>query len=903
MSGRAKVLFIAIALVIGLFKLVDRAAEYLWLEALGYESVFWTIRLLQIGLFVFAFVLVFAYLWINFLILAGRLDLRAVASEMRRQLAGRTSQAGQTGQAGPGPSLLANLGLSGAGVRLPILVLVVVIALVFGLVFAGHWDSLLRFHWSEIYGEAEPVYGRDIGFYLFELPIIELIQNGLLVASLIGSAIVVATYLYGEALRIGWRRGVEASREVLWHVAANLVLFLVALAWGYYLDRFALLQSTDGVVYGVGYTDFHVVRPALWIMVGATLGLAAALLLPRLLRRPGMAILVVGAYLAISVVCLMLAPWAVQGFAVEPNELELERPFLRHNIAFTRKAFDLDRIEERSHGAAQVLTSDAVSRNSETIDNVRLWDWRPLSQTFRQLQQIRLYYEFNDIGVDRYLIDGAYRQVMLSARELSDRLPGKADTWVNRRLQFTHGYGLVMGLTAEKSDQGTPVLTVKDLPPKTTGGLTVTEPAIYYGETMSGYRIVPTSVEEFDYPKGDENVYANYAGRGGVRLDSFWKRLLFAWHQFDAGILLTSYLTPESRIQLWRGVDGRVRRIAPFLRRDADPYLVLSAGRLYWIQDTYTISSGFPYAEPYGDAFNYIRNSVKVVIDAYDGDVHFYVVDPGDPILRVYRKALPSLFRDVGELSADLRNHLRYPQELFEAQVAKYSIYHMTVPQVFYNGEDMWAAPFEKYGGEQILMKPYYVLMKLPDEARLEFLLMTPMTPINRDNMIAWIAARNDFPGYGELIVYKLPKERLIFGPIQVEALIDQDTDISRQLSLWDQRGSRVIRGNLIVIPIEQSFLYVEPVYLVAEGTNIPQLKRVIVAAGDRVAMEPTLTEALANVFGERFQRTVEPPTAAQTGTVAAARAALKAAQDSLAAGDWDAFGRAMQQLNQILGD
>jgi len=413
-------------------------------------------------------------------------------------------------------------------------------------------------------------------------------------------------------------------------------------------------------------------------------------------------------------------------------------------------------------------------------------------------------------------------------------------------------------------------------------------------------------VKEFDYPKGNDNVYTGYSGHGGVPLDTFWKRLLFAWTQGDINILLTEYLASDSRIQFWRGVQERVSQIAPFLQLDRDPYLVLSKGRLYWVQDAYTVSDRFPYSEPYGkffQKFNYIRNSVKVVIDAYEGSVLFYAADPRDPVLALYSQAFPGVFKDLKELSEDLRQHLRYPEDLFEVQTDMYRNYHMVDPQVFYNQEDLWAFPKEKYAGAAIKMVPYYILMRLPDTKELQYLLMTPFTPQNRDNMIAWMAAKCDFQGYGELIVYQLPKERLTFGPIQVEAMIDQNTLISQQLSLWDQRGSRVIRGNLVVIPIEKSFLYVEPVYLTSEGTNIPQLKRVIVTSGSKVVMEPTLGESLKAVFGpvseEKAAKVPAPP---QFQELSQARDLLKKAEEALKQGKWEDFGKAMQELQGALG-
>ncbi len=900
LSSRAKVLLAAVLLGIGLFKLVDWAAEYLWFQALGYESVFWTIRGLKVGFFLLAFVPILFYFWINFRIFASRLDLRALTTALTTQLGGRPGGA----HVHPVPTTNQQAGGQGSRTGTAGLLMfgAVALALIFGLVFYSQWDTLLRFWWSQAYGMADPIYGRDIGFYLFKLPFLELLQIGLLAASWLASALLLLGYHYGGTLRFDWKQGVKGPTEILRHVGANLALFLLAFAWGYYLNRLALLQSTRGAVYGAGYTDFHVALPAIWTMVGATLGLAAALLFPQFYKKGSLMVAILGSYLTLLLICVVILPWGVQALLVEPNELKLETPFLRHNIAFTRKAYQLDSVDERSYGALGELTPKALTRNQQTIDNIRVWDWRPLSQTFRQLQQIRTYYEFGDVDIDRYRVGRVYRQVMLAARELSDTLPDKADTWVNRHLQYTHGYGLAMSLASTKRADGSPVLIVKDLPPRGEGGISVSLPAIYYGENMPGYRIVTTSVQEFDYPKGDQNVYTSYGGSGGVTVGSLWKRLLFAWHQFDANIAITSYITPESRIQFWRDVEERVERIAPFLRLDEDPYPVLSDGQLYWIQDAYAVSSLFPYAEPHWAGYNYIRNSVKVVVDAYNGDVTFYVIDPKDPVLGVYRQALPALFSHLKQMPEDLRRHLRYPQDLFEAQATKYSTYHMTAPQVFYNREDLWAAPREKYGGEVINMKPYYVLMKLPEETELQFLLMTPLTPAKRANMIAWMAARSDFPGYGELLVYKLPKDRLILGPIQIEAMIDQDTLISQQLSLWDQRGSRVIRGNLLVIPIDQSFIYVEPVYLIAEDSEIPQLKRVIVSDGERLAMEPTLGEALNVVFAVNTGPLDEAPTGEDSDSLSKARKVLTTAEEALRQGDWDKFGRAMQKLKQLLG-
>jgi uncharacterized membrane protein (UPF0182 family) len=879
---------VGIVLLVVSLNLVDWAAELLWFRALGYEVVFWRLRLAEVAMFAIAFIPVFAYVLVNLLILAKLADLHTL-------LRGPHPAAGAP-QIWPTTAAAPHY----ARQLTPLLILgSAAVAAMFGFGFAGAWDRLLRLVWAQNFGSSDPIYARDIGFYLFALPFLNLVQVSLVLLTLGGTLVLGLAYLRLGALRFDAKRYLAADPNVLRHLIANAVLLLAASAWGYYLDRFDLLTRSSGAVFGAGYTDVHIVLVGLWVAMWATLGLICILLWAAATEAPRFAMFGIGAYAAVVLLALEVIPAGFQRLVVEPNELELETPFLRHNIALTRAAYGLDKIDVRFHTAEKKLNEAGMQENKSTVDNIRIWDHRPLSQTFRQLQQIRTYYAFSEVDVDRYWIDKDYRQVMLAARELSADFLAKSGSWVNRHLQYTHGYGLAMCLAAEKDDQGGPVFTIEDLPPRSSPGLAVSRPEIYYGSEMSGYQIVPTTVKELDYPKGDQNFYSSYAGHGGVLLDSFWKKALFAWHQFDMSIVLSSYLSPQSRIQLWRPVQERVSRIAPFLKLDRDPYLVLDQGRLFWIQDAYTVADGFPYSEPTDDGFSYIRNSAKIVVDAYQGDVNFYVVDPADPVLRVYEEALPGLFRSLDEMPPGLRQHLRYPQDLFEVQVDKFNTYHMTVPQVFYNREDVWAPPREKFGGQTVQMEPYYVLMKLPGETRLGFLLMTPVTPTNRDNMIAWIAARSDVPGYGQLIVYKLSKDNLILGPLQIEATIDQDTTIARQLTLWDQRGSRVIRGNLLVVPIDQSFLYVEPVFLLASGTNIPQLKRVIVSDGQRLAMESTLADALKVVFGAQPATPKETP--APPALPSAAQDAMSKADQALRQGDWSAFGREWERLKSLL--
>jgi uncharacterized membrane protein (UPF0182 family) len=529
--------------------------------------------------------------------------------------------------------------------------------------------------------------------------------------------------------------------------------------------------------------------------------------------------------------------------------------------------------------------------------------------TYAQLQEIRTYYKFHDVDVDRYRLDGSYQQVMLSARELkSSLLPANAQTWVNQHLLFTHGNGVVMSPVTRKTAEGLPVFELQDIPPVATGGPPIREPRIYFGEETDSYVVVKGSVPEFDYPQGKDNVYGNYTGKDGVSIGGYAMRTLFAWYFGDVNLLLSSYVTPDSRILLRRNIQERIGQIAPFLRLDHDPYLVVSDGRLFWIQDAYTSSSYFPYAQPLaGAGLNYIRNSVKVVVDAYNGTVDFYVTDPADPLVATYARIFPSLFKPFDGMPADLRAHVRYPEDLFFMQAQIYRSYHMESPEVFYNREDLWQFPRDPAGGDRATMMPYYIIMRLPGEPRAEFFLMLPTVPSQRENMIAWLAARCDAPDYGKLIVYEFPKDKLVYGPFQIEARINQNTEISQQLSLWNQLGSRVIRGNMIVIPIEHSVLYVTPLYLRAETGQLPELKRVIAAYGDKVTMEETLGAALAALFNEPLRtapRTTDAAPALPGGANERLNAAIEhyeRAVEALRAGNWATFGTELDALHAAL--
>ena len=810
--------------------------ELLWLSELGYSDIFWTLRTTQVILITAASIIIGGYLIPNFRYLAGQLQKISFSGTPLQGLNIDIQSSEQQKQ-------IKQFFTLGA----------IVITAMFAFGFYIRWDESLQFIWNEPFGEIDPLFGKDIGFYIFQLPFLELLQSSLLILTFLTTAILAIVYLFTGLLGMQPGKGFSASKPVLNHLSINGGLWLLFLSWGFYLDRYGLLLKPGGIVFGATYTDIAIELPALWILFFVSLVLSILVIVSRWVSLgkilPGLAILGVLVFAGGRVVL----PGLVQSFSVDPNELELERPHMENNIAMTRLAFGIDNVREVEYQADDTLDIQDVRNNQDAVDNIRLWDPRLLIQTYKQLQEIRSYYEFYSVDNDRYMIDGQITQVMLSAREIARNLPSQIENqWVNKTLQFTHGFGLTMSPVTEVTRQGEPELVIRDLPPiYDFPELRVDNPAIYYGENSTGYYIVNSGIEELHYPAGDENVYTNYSGNGGIQFSSFFRKLLFAWELGDINFLLSDYILEDSRLQIWRSIQERVRKITPFLELDRDPYLVKLSGKLYWIQDAYTTSSNFPYSQNY-QGLNYIRNSVKVVIDAYEGTVDYYMVDENDPILNVYASIFPDLFKSFSDMPEGLTNHLRYPQDLFEIQIELFNRYHMTEPQVFYNQEDLWTRPNEKYGGQQILMEPYYVLARLPGEEKLEFMQISPLTPENRDNMIAWLAAKSDPESYGELVAYKLPKDRLIYGPAQIEARIDQDPEISRQIALWDQRGSRVIRGNLMVIPIENSFMYVEPVFLLAEGVDIPQLQRVIVAIGDDISMQPTLGAAIQDLYGER---------------------------------------------------
>ena len=878
----------------------DALVDWLWFSSIGYLPVFLT----TIGARAATFVIIFAAT----ALILGTNGL--LAARLARPPPTPTITATTWGLAGyaPPPDPLAILRDRLTRSRLVALAAGGLAALI-AATEAGNWGLFLQWVYHVPYGTEDPLYGKDIGFYLFSLPAYIAIKNWMLLS------IVVSVLFAGT---IYWARGdIEydvqhrsMSPTAIAHASALAGLLFAVKAWSYGLDRYLLLYGDNGVVGGASYTDIHVGLPGLWLMVGLSIiatFTAWANMRVRTFRLLAVAFILVGVG---SVVLSGIVPRLFRYLVVKPTELQLEKPYIERNIALTRQAYNLDQIAAKPFAAEQRLTFKTLEANKATIDNVRLWDGLPLSDTYAQLQEIRTYYKFHDLDVDRYWFDGSYQSVMLSARELrSSLLPPNAQTWVNRHVLFTHGNGAVMSPVTRKSAEGLPFFYLRDIPPVADGGPKIDEPRIYFGEESDDYIIVKASTPEFDYPKGKDNVYAAYDGSGGVPIGTFWSRMLFAYHFNDANLILSSYVTADSRIMIRRNIQERVRAIAPFLSLDHDPYLVISGGRMFWMQDAYTTSSYFPSAQPMAELdVNYIRNAVKITIDAYNGTVDFYLIDPRDPIAATYQRIFPDLFKPFTAMPPDLRKHIRYPEDLFRIQAQLYQTYHMEAADVFYNREDFWQFPRQPSGEGTSMMAPYYIVMRLPGEPQAEFFIMIPMVPSRRDNMIAWLAARCDAPDYGKLIVYEFPKDKLVYGPFQIEARINQNTEISQQLTLWNQMGSRVIRGNLLVIPIENSILYVSPLYLRAQQGHLPELKRVIAAYGEHVVMKETLAEALAALFAEDGAAPAIPGTTegkAPTGPAPPeAREALdryNQAVDRLKSGDWKGFGTQFDALREIL--
>jgi len=782
---------------------------------------------------------------------------------------------------------------------------------------AFRWEDLLLFANQAPVGTADPVIGKDLGFYLFSLPFLDMLRGFAAFVVVAALALSAAVYFVRGGITLT-ERGAQLDDQVRRHLAVLIGILGLVLAAGFYLESFKLLFASNPSFSGAGYADVHarlLTYRALTVLTpigGAVLAYALWKGSWRLALLPP---ILIGSLYLIGV---RFYPGLLQKFKVAPNELTLEGPYIEHHIKATRFGWDLDKIETVPFDVDTKLTAGDIAKNDATIKNIRLWDHAPLLKTYSQLQQIRTYYKFFDVDNDRYMVNGQYTQVMLSPRELSYAdLPSK--TWINERLIFTHGNGITFGPVSKISKEGLPEFFVKDIPAVSLADIKVTRPEIYYGELSNDYVVVKTKVPEFSYPTATGNVSTTYAGQGGVTIDSLLKKLLFAAKFRTEKILLSSDVTPESRIIYNRNISERVATIAPFLRFDSDPYLVVDEkGKLKWIIDAYSHSDRLPYSKAVRGGINYMRNSVKTVVDAYDGTVTFYVSDPQDVLVKVYSRIYPDLFKPMSAMPVDLQKHVRYPAQLLQVQAAMFSAYHMTDPKVFYNKENLWQVPAL---GEKP-MEPYYTIMKLPGEAVEEYILLLPFTPSKRDNLAAWLTARCDGANYGKIRAYTFPRDRLIYGPKQIDARINQDSFISQQLTLWSQRGSEVIRGSLLVIPIEKSLLYVQPLFLAADKAGLPELKRVIVAFGDEVVMEENLELALQRLFGSRkgaVPALAAAPGAAAAGAPGAAGAIPAGPQGAPSAlakeaisiyeravnlqrqGDWSGYGEELRKLEQVL--
>ena len=790
----------------------------------------------------------------------------------------------------------------------------VFMSLGFGLVSSTQWPKVLPALSPTLFNQVDPLFKLDIGFYIFILPALELLEFWLV--GLFFFVLVSITLIYllsGNSLSQGRFLGFSpAQQRHLYGLGGGLLLFT---AFSHWLNRYKLLYSTQGVIFGASYTDVTVDLPVNTGLSLLSLGLGLALLWrtvfwsfsflslaewvfaqriqkiahpPPIPRRPlDVRLLVWGPviYLIVAISGGVATPQLVQRLIVQPNELVRETPYISRTIALTREAFALSDINVERFDPEGTLTLKDLQENDLTVRNIRLWDTRPLLEANRQLQQIRLYYEFLDADVDRYTLfteeEGTERrQVMISARELNyEHVPSEAQTWVNEHFIYTHGYGFTMSPVNTASLSGLPEYFIKDIAHTPSSeairkSIPVGEPRIYFGELTNTYILTNTKLQELDFPSGADNVYTTYQGQGGIPIGQLWRRPIFAWYLGDWKMLFTADLTSQTRLLYRRNIKKRVQAIAPFLRYDSDPYLVIAkvdAGtgdweqetgerdlklksqpdknHLYWMIDAYTTSDRYPYSDPGGNDFNYIRNSVKVVVDAYDGSVSFYIADEQDPIIQTWSKVFPGMFQSLNRMPSALREHIRYPQDFYQVQSDQLMAYHMTDPQVFYNREDQWRAPTEIYANETQLIAPYYLIMKLPAEETEEFILLRPFTPAQRNNLIAWLAARSDGDRYGRKLLYSFPKQELVFGPEQIEARINQDPSISQRISLWNTEGSRAVQGNLLVIPIEQSLLYVEPLYLEAEQNQVPTLARVIVAYQNRIAMAANLEQAIFAIF------------------------------------------------------
>ncbi|HEX3928781.1 MAG TPA: UPF0182 family protein [Gemmatimonadales bacterium] len=893
--ARRRILLVLLLVVVLLFlawpSLSTTLSNWWWFKEIGYEVVFARQFTTRLSLFMGVGTAVSLFLYANF-----RLALRGAAVLPY--------------PVHLGPNLPA-VNLTGV-VRSLSLPAAIILGIFFGLAGGGAWDTVLLALHGVAFGTTDPAFGRDVSYYIFTLPLIDGTLTMLATMLVLTLIMLFPIYLARGSFVVTPPRHIHLDRRASIHAGVVLgALFVIIALQLWLVDAPSLVYSTTGPLVGASYTDLHATLPALYISALAALAAAGMIVAGGVrghLTRSALQAIV--GYVAVALVGRGVIPLIMQKVFVAPTELTRETPYLQDHIVATRRAWGLDSVDVKELGDAGSLSLTDIQNNGPTIDNVRLWDRDPLLQTFGQLQELRTFYDFVSIDDDRYWIDGKYRQVLLSPRELNAAsLPTR--TFINEHLTFTHGMGLTLGPVNQVTSDGLPVLFIKDLPPVSSVSLKVTRPQIYYGEIANDYVVVGTKQREFDHPAGEQDVYAAYDGTGGVRVGNALRRLILATRFSASNLLFSADIGDDSRVLYNRNVVARVKQALPFLRFDRDPYLVVTAdGKLKWILDGYTTSDAYPYAEPVDDGTTYMRNSVKVIVDAYDGSITSYISTPNDPLIRTWSAIFPGIFHPLASLPADLRAHLRYPDDLYRTQAALYATYHMDSPVDFYHRADQWQIPSV---GSSDASVPFmrHIIMRLPGEASAEYVYMVPFTPRGKDNLAAWMVARNDGAEYGRLRVYKFPEQSLVFGPTQVENLINQNTEISQQVSLWDQRGSKVIRGDLLVIPIEQALLYVQPLYLQAEGGRIPELKRVVVAYQNTVVMEETLDGALNDIFGAST-RPRNPTSGTSSSAVAPAggdtQSLITEAQqhydNALQAqrnGDWAKYGDEIKTLGELL--
>ena len=875
--------------------------DYLWYLDLGQTDVFWT-RILSAWAVGAAFgVATFAILYVN-LVVARRLRPRVSPAAWPQGVALTPQQQLEEALVRVRATIEPFTGLI-------IVAVAVLLAWGIGSSIAGGWETFRLALAGVKFGVPDAHFGIDVGFFVFTLPALRVIADWLFGVLLLALAVTALLHLYDGGIRPTERlEGFDPHVKA--HLSVLLGLIVASKAFDYWLSIYELDFSPRGQVLGASYTDVHAQMPAYWILIVIALAVGVLLLLNIRYKGWKLPLIGLGVWIGAGILIGVVYPVVIQGLVVAPNELAFEKPYIQRNITATRAAFDLTSVDATGFPASADLTAQDMIEATSTVKNVRLWDPNVVVNSYKQLQEIRFYYDFRDVDIDRYTIDGVRQQALISAREMNtSQLSEQAKTWINRHLVYTHGYGVVVSPVNKVSPDGLPELIVKDLPPKTTTDLTVTVPGIYFGEETSDYAIVGGTQKEFDYPVGGENAVTTYTGANGIPVGSLSARLAFAIRTGDVEILFSTAIGSSSKMLFRRTITERVAELAPWLTLDGDPYPVITNGRVVWVLDAYTTSTSYPYSERAGGSeVNYIRNSVKVTVDAYDGTTTFYAFDEKDPVLAAYRTLYPGLLTDATKMPAGIRAHLRYPEDLFRLQAEVYKTYHMLDPVVFYNKEDQWALPGEKTDSP---MQPYYVLMQLPGQATEDFLLMEPFTPRNKDNMIGWMAAKSDPGSYGQRIVYNFPKQRLVLGPQQIRARLNQEPDISKELTLLNQQGSEVIFGNLLVIPIKDSIVYIEPLYIQASQSPMPELKRVIVSYSDRIAMDSSLAGALTKVFGAApagsGATTVTPTPGTPTGgagtpaEIAAARDLYAKALAAQKAGDWAAYGTYIKQLGAAL--